>query len=88
VGPNVGLGEGMSDGGRVGAGVGIVDGIEVGIGVGIDDGLGEGERVGYPVGVGVGPSVSNISQVSRTVDICTRKFNSVEYVPSVNKDHS
>jgi len=81
VGRNVGLGDGMREGVVDGAGVGITDGNWVGAFVGSIDGLGLGELVGKAVGFCVGVSVSNISHVSKLLDISTMKGSCVTKVP-------
>jgi len=70
--------EGIVDG----AGVGINDGFWLGAGVGSSEGLKVGGFVGKAVGFCVGVSVSNISHVSKLLDISTMKGSCVTKAPS------
>jgi hypothetical protein len=81
VGRNVGLGDGITEGLDDGCGVGITDGLRLGAGVGIREGLALGGLDGDGVGDAVGDSVSNISQVSKLLDVSTNKGSCVTRAP-------
>lgn len=81
VGRNVGLGDGMNEGLADGVAVGTNDGDTLGADVGNPEGLRLGDIVGKLLGYNVGSSVSNISQVSKLLDVSTRKGSCVMRSP-------